>query len=637
MKQNLKERVNGKNGITLIALVITIIVLLILAGVTIATLTGDNGILTKAQNAKEKNAQKTVEEQINLAVQASKINEGLVIDKDILEQELTNNEIEIIKSENDELPWTVKKDGYVYTISENGEVKEKEGIAITTGDTEILKGSTEGKKVSAQILSGETGTIKWEHTGNITLSATEGNEVTVNVNSNANAGDIATITARIDGKTYQDSINVKIVTQVTSVTAEKIEVSIGDKKKIEKITAMPENAEGIEVTSYVSQDTTKATVDEKTGEVTGVQEGETTVTISAKGKLSGAVVTGTCSVKVTKLDHSEVVVPTITAKGNLANKPNIKEVRQGNIPIPQGYNYIKGDKIGGAVITDAASGEEKEGNEFVWVPVDEISKMASTDIGGTDANRNTNYRGVLYNWNTDATGNTAYDWSADSTSYREPANLSSSTEGDEANSSKIEGWSSTLYQEEYNKMIKSVSQYGGFYVGRYEMSLNSETKNAESKYGATSATAESTSANQWYGLYNKAKTYAPENASQKVVSSMIWGSQYDAIMNWMKSNNINVTSTTPTDLSIGTTSKNTTRVTGGANNGQTVSKDKLSNIYDLLGNSLEWTQEAYNTDFNNRVYRGGYYDISSAPSRRDDGYPTATGSGSGSRLTLYIK
>ena len=632
MKQNLKERGNGKNGITLIALVITIIVLLILAGVTIATLTGDNGILTKAQNAKEKNAQKTVEEQINLAVQASKINEGLVIDKDILEQELTNNGIEITKSENDELPWTVKKDGYVYTISENGEVKEKEGIAITTGDIEILKGSTEGKKVSAQILSGETGTIKWEHTGNITLSATEGNEVTVNVNSNANAGDIATITARIDGKTYQDSINVKIVTQVTSVTAEKIEVSIGDKKKIEKITATPENAEGIEVTSYVSQDTTKVTVDEKTGEVTGVQEGETTVTISAKGKLSGAVVTGTCSVKVTKLDHSEVVVPTITAKGNLTNKPNIKEVRQGNIPIPQGYNYIKGDKIGGAVITDAASGEEKEGNEFVWVPVDEISKMASTDIGGTDANRNTNYRGVLYNWNTDATGNTAYDWSADSTSYREPANLSSSYDSTSTNSS----WTSTLYQEEYNKMIKSVSQYGGFYVGRYEMSLNSETKNAESKYGATSANASDTDTNQWYGLYNKAKTYAPENASQKVVSSMIWGSQYDAIMNWMKSNNINVTSTTPTDLSIGTTSKNTTRVTGGANNGQTVSKDKLSNIYDLLGNSFEWTQEANNTNI--RVHRGGLYGNSNAPSDRNNiCYPTGTNSSSGSRLTLYIK
>ena len=94
MKNKLKEQLKINKGITLIALVITIIVLLILAGVTIATLTGDNGILTKAQNSKEKNAQKTVEEQINLAVQASKINEGLVIDIDILEQELTNNGIE---------------------------------------------------------------------------------------------------------------------------------------------------------------------------------------------------------------------------------------------------------------------------------------------------------------------------------------------------------------------------------------------------------------------------------------------------------------------------------------------------------------------------------------------------------------
>ena len=47
---NLKK---GESGITLIALVITIVVLLILAGVTIATLTGDNGIITRANEAKE--------------------------------------------------------------------------------------------------------------------------------------------------------------------------------------------------------------------------------------------------------------------------------------------------------------------------------------------------------------------------------------------------------------------------------------------------------------------------------------------------------------------------------------------------------------------------------------------------------
>ena len=104
MKQNLKERVNGKSGITLIALVITIIVLLILAGVTIATLTGENGILTRVQSTKTQNEKKTIEEQIHLALQSSRINEGKIIDKAILEEELSNNEMEIIKSDNNELP-----------------------------------------------------------------------------------------------------------------------------------------------------------------------------------------------------------------------------------------------------------------------------------------------------------------------------------------------------------------------------------------------------------------------------------------------------------------------------------------------------------------------------------------------------
>ena len=454
MKIVLKERLKTHKGITLIALVITIIVLLILAGVAIATLTGDNGIIAKAQQAKMQNDKANEKEQIDLAVLASKINNDASIDKKTLRKEL---------------------DG-ISNLIESG---------IPTSDEYSFP----------LILVGKTGT-EYE------------------IDEDANVSE--------------------------------------------------------------------------------------------------------------KIDYSEVVVPTITATGNLANKPNIKEVRQGNIPIPQGYNYIKGDKIGGAVITDAATGVEKTGNEFVWVPVDTLSNMA-VPTSGTDANRNTNYRGVLYDWY----GNTAYDWSADSTSYREPANLSSDS------TSKNSSWTSTLYQEEYNKMIKSASQYGGFYVGRYEMSLNSETKNAESKYGATSANAKDTDTNQWYGLYNRAKTYAPENASQKVVSSMIWGSQYDAMLKWMKGNKINVTSSSPTDLSIGTTSKNTTRVTGGANNGQTVSKDKLSNIYDLLGNSLEWTQETNDTD--GRVYRGGYYDISYAPCSRNSSYLTNTGSIRGSRLTLYIK
>ena len=59
MKQEVK-------GITLIALVITIIVLLILSGVTIALLTGENGILKQAQNAKGLTEEKSAEEEVLL-------------------------------------------------------------------------------------------------------------------------------------------------------------------------------------------------------------------------------------------------------------------------------------------------------------------------------------------------------------------------------------------------------------------------------------------------------------------------------------------------------------------------------------------------------------------------------------------
>ena len=58
----------NQKGITLIALVITIIVLLILAAVSIAMLTGDNGILSNAQKAQTETVTKSNEEVLKLAV-----------------------------------------------------------------------------------------------------------------------------------------------------------------------------------------------------------------------------------------------------------------------------------------------------------------------------------------------------------------------------------------------------------------------------------------------------------------------------------------------------------------------------------------------------------------------------------------
>jgi len=62
----------NQKGITLIALVITIIVLLILAGVSIAMLTGENGILTQANSAKSETNKAEATEKISLALNAVK-------------------------------------------------------------------------------------------------------------------------------------------------------------------------------------------------------------------------------------------------------------------------------------------------------------------------------------------------------------------------------------------------------------------------------------------------------------------------------------------------------------------------------------------------------------------------------------
>ena len=92
----MKEKLKQKNGITLIALVVTIIVLLILAGISIGAMTGDNGIINQAHNAKEDTERSSWEEQIDVAIIdaeskniAPDIDDviGELINKDVIDKE----------------------------------------------------------------------------------------------------------------------------------------------------------------------------------------------------------------------------------------------------------------------------------------------------------------------------------------------------------------------------------------------------------------------------------------------------------------------------------------------------------------------------------------------------------------------
>ena len=71
----MKKILKNKKGITLIALVVTIVVLLILAGVSISMLGGENGIIKQAQEAKDKNKAEAIREAINLWKAEQKMNE----------------------------------------------------------------------------------------------------------------------------------------------------------------------------------------------------------------------------------------------------------------------------------------------------------------------------------------------------------------------------------------------------------------------------------------------------------------------------------------------------------------------------------------------------------------------------------
>ena len=124
MKTKAKEK---QKGITLIALVITIIVLLILAGVSIAMLTGDNGILMQASDSKIETAVGTVKEQIKL-LQGEKIIQGeKVTPETLLAEGKVRRTVQV--GENDKY--------YMYYAIKENSFEEMQGLG--KGDLTSLK------------------------------------------------------------------------------------------------------------------------------------------------------------------------------------------------------------------------------------------------------------------------------------------------------------------------------------------------------------------------------------------------------------------------------------------------------------------------------------------------------------------
>ena len=332
-------------------------------------------------------------------------------------------------------------------------------------------------------------------------------------------------------------------------------------------------------------------------------------------------------------------------------KDNYTDINGDKATIPEGFSVDKTENIisKGLVVhgPDKANGDN--GSEFVWVPVSDINNMAQCSTAGGNCklqldgdtlkcttHNSTDIVGKLYATSAGenfGTANTTYN--VDS-GLREPAYLTDPDSADASYYNTI-GLELSDMQRDYRNMAAKVAKYGGFYVGRYETSLSDARVDsvgtngkAQSKQGVIPTSAENSATYSWYGLYKiQDKTYAGKNGS--VESSMIWGSQYDAIINWVKNGNNETEKAKLTNTSLGNNSSGSVTTTGNSN----YSNDSINNIRDLGGNLREWTLEA--SDTVNRVFRGGDCINTDSPSCRYGYNPHLPGSYNGSRLTLYIK
>ena len=307
------------------------------------------------------------------------------------------------------------------------------------------------------------------------------------------------------------------------------------------------------------------------------------------------------------------------AKGTQIKSPaeysnNVKAIADGNgnyFPLPEGAEY-KGEGVVNKVNENDNVGVVvyiKE-SEFVWVPVDDavldkndetqmanLPKQASEWKGKASytpmaVKVGEDYKGILYSYSGSSAylkyNNSTNNYLGGSAAYREPDLV---TDYDGGSSDTVNMPNENL-QKQYDDMIESVVRYKGFYVARYEAGIENENivfKNASGENSTiTTADASNPSTKTWYGLYSKIKGFT--TAEDSVVSSMIWGSQYDAMMNWMAKNG--------TSVGNKILGYNNTTKTGGSKN-----TDVINNIYDLYGCHEEWTLEASHSI--RRVIRGG--------------------------------
>ena len=316
----------------------------------------------------------------------------------------------------------------------------------------------------------------------------------------------------------------------------------------------------------------------------------------------------------------------------------------GGTYLPKGFRQVSGTTLEkGLTIQDST------GNQYVWVEVPktkEVYPTAGLEITEFTEDAYTKIEDDLHTYTNDYRNGTRYK--------------------DEYYSDAATGLTSAQYTELKQKMLKSVYQNGGFYIGKYETGIEDAPKTSGSS--STAPTETPLIKPNAYPYNNITCSQAQKLATTKMESgdrttSLMFGVQWDLVMKYLETKGTSQADLKTNSTSWGNYRNNAWNITNenlkyapnGSNwttateKSKTASEDILLStgasesfskigIYDLAGNVWEWTLEYTSITGAPCAYRGGNSDSSGSrnpASNRDNNTTTILYDTIGFRLALY--
>ena len=299
------------------------------------------------------------------------------------------------------------------------------------------------------------------------------------------------------------------------------------------------------------------------------------------------------------------------------------------VKIPTGFYYVGGTKASGIVISDNKNDKNKYrnqkvvgtdllGNQYVWIPCTTDSSSSDLQYARTE-------------WGVEVDGDD------NSRAIKDELTLTDASvtysDADTANGINADVSKEIVAQIKAEKA--SVAQYGGYYIGRYEVGRNSDT--AVVKYNQTPYASITWSTA--YGLAKKIITNS--EATSYLCSSYAW----DTAVNFIQNNSTAKNYATSIEgfngnwnpQAVKDPSGNVIKPAGTSQQLNTGLTTQFCNIFDIGGNEAEFTTELNPGTSETVVLRGGDYRIDNPAGDRWDGVSGGADIVYGFRATLFLK